>query len=75
MPYPGPKRRTLQRALVVALTLLATAILPLAGLTKDRTGGFGPVFVLVGLLPFIGLATLRLGWRDNIVEPPPVGLS
>lgn len=55
--------------------LCAAAILPLAGLTKDRTGGFGPVFVLVGLLPFIGLATLRLGWRDNIVEPPPVGLS
>jgi len=35
MPYPGPKRRTLQRALVVALTLLATAILPLAARAEE----------------------------------------
>ena len=45
--------------------LLAAGILPFAGLVKDRTGGFGPIFVLVGLVPFLGLATLLLGWgRD-----------
>lgn len=45
--------------------LLAAGILPFAGLVKDRTGGFGPIFVLVGLVPFLGLATLLVGWgRD-----------
>jgi hypothetical protein len=30
---------------------------------KDSTGSFAPIFILVGLLPFIGLAALLLGWR------------
>jgi len=25
---------------------------------KDETGGFGPIFVVVGVLPFVGLAVL-----------------
>jgi ACS family hexuronate transporter-like MFS transporter len=44
--------------------LCAAGFLPLAGSVKDTTGSFAPIFVLVGLLPFIGLAALLLGWRD-----------
>ncbi len=36
------------------------------GLVKDTTGVFGPVFLVVGLLPFVGLAALLIGWgRDD----------
>lgn len=46
--------------------LFAAAFAPIAGRIKDQSGGFGPVFVLVGLLPFLGLAMLAFGWRDQI---------
>lgn len=42
--------------------LCAAGFLPVAGLIKDQTGGFGPVFVIVGLLPFLGLFALAAGW-------------
>ena len=45
--------------------LCAAGFLPMAGAVKDRTGGFGPIFVLVGLLPFLGIAALYLGWRTD----------
>ena len=48
--------------------LCAAGFLPMAGAVKDRTGGFGPIFVLVGLLPFLGIAALSLGWRSNSPE-------
>jgi hypothetical protein len=32
---------------------------------KDRTGGFGGSFMIVGLLPWIGVAALLLGWRTT----------
>ncbi|MGE3821658.1 MAG: MFS transporter [Isosphaeraceae bacterium] len=48
--------------------LLAAGILPLAGLIKDRTGSFAPIFVMVGVLPFVGLAALALAWGP---EPSP----
>ena len=45
--------------------LAAAGFLPLAGLVKDATGGFAPVFALVALLPFLGLGALAVGWgRD-----------
>jgi ACS family hexuronate transporter-like MFS transporter len=43
--------------------LYAAGFQPLAGSVKDSTGSFGPIFVLVGLLPFIGLGALILGWQ------------
>jgi ACS family hexuronate transporter-like MFS transporter len=52
--------------------LFAAAFLPVAGRVKDATGGFGPVFVVVGLLPIVGVAALALGWgRDP--DPQPEG--
>ncbi len=33
---------------------------------KDSTGGFAPIFVLVGLLPFVGLGALLLGWNGTL---------
>lgn len=45
--------------------LFAAGFLPFAGAVKDATGGFAPIFVLVGLLPFVGLAALLLGWGDR----------
>jgi ACS family hexuronate transporter-like MFS transporter len=42
--------------------LCAAGFLPVAGMVKVATGGFGPVFVLVGLLPFVGLGALWLAW-------------
>jgi ACS family hexuronate transporter-like MFS transporter len=44
--------------------LYAAGFQPLAGSVKDTTGSFAPIFVLVGLLPFLGLGALILGWRD-----------
>ena len=49
--------------------LCAAGFLPLAGLVKDSTGGFGPVFLLVGVLPFVGLGALFLGWDRGEAEP------
>jgi ACS family hexuronate transporter-like MFS transporter len=42
--------------------------LPLAGSVKDTTGSFAPIFVLVGLLPFVGLGALLLGWKEQPEE-------
>jgi len=48
--------------------LFVARVLPLAGYVKDVYGSFGPIFVLVGLSPFVGLAVLILGWGN-----PPSG--
>jgi ACS family hexuronate transporter-like MFS transporter len=42
--------------------LYAAGFQPLAGSVKDTTGSFAPIFLLVGLLPFVGLGALILGW-------------
>ena len=43
--------------------------LPFAGYVKVATGSFGPIFVLAGLLPFVGLGALViLGWGADPVE-------
>jgi ACS family hexuronate transporter-like MFS transporter len=43
--------------------LVVASFLPFAGYVKDASGSFGPIFVLAGLLPFLGLASLVIGWR------------
>ncbi len=48
--------------------LFAAGFAPIVGWVKDTTGGFGPVFLVVGLLPFGGLAALLLGWGRD--KPP-----
>jgi ACS family hexuronate transporter-like MFS transporter len=62
-----PARTGLVVGILGALgNLFAAGFAPVVGWVKDTTGGFGPVFVVVGLLPFVGLAALLLGWgRDR----------
>ncbi len=54
--------------------LLAAGFNPIAGRVKDQVGSFGPVFVMVGLVPFLGLALLSLAWglpkAERPSEPP-----
>ncbi len=49
--------------------LFAAGFLPFAGAVKDATGGFAPIFVLVGLMPFVGLTALLLGWGRRPARP------
>ncbi len=42
--------------------LFAAGFAPIVGRIKDQSGTFGPVFLIVGLLPFIGLAAIWLAW-------------
>jgi ACS family hexuronate transporter-like MFS transporter len=42
--------------------LFAAGFLPIAGRIRDTTGSFGPSFVVVGLLPLVGVVALALGW-------------
>ena len=44
--------------------LFVARVLALAGEVKDVYGSFTPIFVLVGLSPFVGLAALVLGWGN-----------
>jgi MFS family permease len=51
--------------------LFAAGFAPIAGRIKDTSGSFGPVFVAVGMLPFLGLAAILIGWgRDGLAEQP-----
>jgi ACS family hexuronate transporter-like MFS transporter len=52
--------------------LFVAGFLPFAGKVKDVTGGFGPIFVIVGLLPFLGLGTLMWGWGRPAADPKPM---
>jgi ACS family hexuronate transporter-like MFS transporter len=45
--------------------LFAAGIQPFAGLVKDRTNTLDPVFLMVGLSPFLGVAALLVGWRER----------
>ena len=45
---------------------------PVAGAVKDAFGTFSPIFVLVGLLPFLGLGALVFGWGFAAEEAKPV---
>jgi ACS family hexuronate transporter-like MFS transporter len=51
--------------------LYAAGFLPVAGYVKDTAGSFAPIFVLVGLLPFLGLGALVLGWQGTPEEAKP----
>ncbi|MBX6316227.1 MAG: MFS transporter, partial [Isosphaeraceae bacterium] len=55
--------------------LFAAGFSPLAGHVKDTTYSFAPIFVVVGLLPFVGLAALLLGWGAPAPEPEPEPLA
>jgi ACS family hexuronate transporter-like MFS transporter len=50
--------------------LFVASFLPFAGYVKDKTGSFGLIFVLAGLLPFVGLGALVVGWRADRPENP-----
>jgi ACS family hexuronate transporter-like MFS transporter len=45
--------------------LFVALVLPSAGKVKDLTGSFTLIFVIVGLAPLIGLATLLWAWNDR----------
>jgi ACS family hexuronate transporter-like MFS transporter len=45
--------------------IFAGGFLPYAGQVKDVYGSFGPIFVVVGVIPLIGLTALGLGWGLN----------
>lgn len=49
--------------------LFAAGVLPMAGWVKDQTGGFSPIFVVVGFAPFVGVAALALGWGRDELKP------
>jgi ACS family hexuronate transporter-like MFS transporter len=57
--------------------LFAAGFLPIAGRIKDQTGSFSSVFVVVGLLPLLGIVAVLLGWGweiqgdDSEVQPQP----
>ncbi len=42
--------------------LFAAGFHPFAGKVRDQTGSYGLLFLIVGILPFIGVAALGLGW-------------
>jgi ACS family hexuronate transporter-like MFS transporter len=46
--------------------LFVAGFLPLAGYVRDVSGSFGQIFVLVGLLPFVGLGALMFGWGQDV---------
>ncbi len=49
--------------------LFAAGFAPIVGRIKDTSGSFGPVFLIVGLLPFVGVAAILFGWgRDPLPE-------
>lgn len=53
--------------------LFVAGFLPVAGRVKDATGGFGAVFVVAGLLPFVGLAAMAWGWGRDPASPAEPG--
>ena len=50
--------------------LFVAGFLPFAGFVKDKSGTFTPIFLLAGLLPFIGLGALTLGWGRDVEAGP-----
>jgi ACS family hexuronate transporter-like MFS transporter len=58
-----------QTGLVVGIlgglgNLFAAGFHPLAGWIADTTGSFATVFMLIGLLPLLGLVAITWGWGD-----------
>jgi ACS family hexuronate transporter-like MFS transporter len=45
--------------------LCVAGFLPVGGMIKDTTGSFGPVFAIVGVIPFIGVGMLAFFWGEN----------
>ncbi|MDR3634604.1 MAG: MFS transporter [Isosphaeraceae bacterium] len=49
--------------------LCAAGFHPVAGAVKDTMGTFAPIFVVVGLLPFLGMGALAFGWGTSAADP------
>lgn len=48
--------------------LFAAGFHPFVGRIKDSTGSYGLLFVIVGLVPYLGVAALVLGWGSRAEE-------
>ncbi|WP_406695053.1 MFS transporter [Singulisphaera sp. Ch08] len=48
--------------------LFAAGFHPVVGWAKDTTGSFAVLFVIVGLIPYVGLGALVLGWGSQSGE-------
>lgn len=51
--------------------LFAAGFHPFAGMVKDSVGSFAPLFVLVSVLPWLGIGALVLGWGYGREEAKP----
>jgi MFS transporter, ACS family, hexuronate transporter len=45
--------------------LFVALFLPYAGYIKDTSGSFRSIFLVVGMLPLVGLVALRIGWGKD----------
>jgi ACS family hexuronate transporter-like MFS transporter len=67
----SPRRTGLVVGILGGLgNLFAAGFSPIAGGIKDATGGLAPVFWVVGLLPFLGVAVIWLGPARVVVAEP-----
>jgi ACS family hexuronate transporter-like MFS transporter len=48
--------------------LFAAGFAPLAGWISQGRWGFAPDFIIIGLLPLVGLAVLLIGWKEEVPE-------
>ena len=55
--------------------LFAAGFLPLAGWIAETQGSFRLNFMVVGLLPLIGLIALLLGWGSEALDEPQADIS
>jgi MFS transporter, ACS family, hexuronate transporter len=51
--------------------LFAAGFHPFAGMVKDSFGNFAPLFVLVSILPWLGIGALAMGWGSDAEEAKP----
>jgi hypothetical protein len=49
--------------------LFAAGFMPVAGWISQGRSGFTPNFIIIGLLPLAGLATLLAFWRQDDTKP------
>lgn len=50
--------------------LFAAGFAPMAGWISQGRWGFAPDFIIIGLLPLIGLAVLLIGWKEDVPGRP-----
>ena len=65
----SPKHTGLVAGILGGLgNLFAAGFHPVVGRIKDTTGSFSFLFLIVGLIPYVGLASLFWGWRRRSEE-------